>query len=209
MEKIRDLETIIIEADEPVQKIMFVFHGYGADNENVAPLGVEIAKNRPDIEIYVPNGVKKCEDNDGRQWFSFREPHPESYKKNEKIIQSYIDGILARKKMKYADVIFCGFSQGAMVSLTLGLKLGVDMIISFAGSVVLGEYPTVPNSRNTKVAMLHGKHDNIVPFSLVEQSIDIIRSNGTPVHFGLDKDAGHVITEDMLHTARTFFEKYA
>jgi predicted esterase len=56
MKKIVNLEEIVVDTDNPVRKIMFVFHGYGADNENIAQVGVEISKGRPDIEVYVQIG---------------------------------------------------------------------------------------------------------------------------------------------------------
>jgi phospholipase/carboxylesterase len=200
---------IVHNTSSDVRKIMFVFHGYGADNKNIAPVGPAIAENCPGIEIHVPNGIEICEENEtGYQWFSFGETYPDSYFDNEEAIRAHIDRTLKNKKISsYADLIFCGFSQGATVSLTLGLKLGVGMIISFAGALLDGSYPA-SGSKNTKIIMLHGELDTVVPAELAENAANFLRQGGLDASFVLDNDVGHAISENMLKEARKFLEKY-
>ncbi|MDR1910506.1 MAG: hypothetical protein LBQ26_01530, partial [Holosporales bacterium] len=57
--------------NKPPKKLVIVLHGYGADAENLWPIGHEISQALPEAEIHIPNGFDPCEGSvGGRQWFA-------------------------------------------------------------------------------------------------------------------------------------------
>ncbi|MDR1334644.1 MAG: hypothetical protein LBJ71_05490, partial [Holosporaceae bacterium] len=111
----KEIEEIVLNSTEEAEKVLFIFHGYGADNENMRPLGEVFASVFPKMEIHIPNAPEDCEENSGRQWFSLKENDMEIWRQScsEKIpeIMEYITGVLEKKKLSPKEAVVAGFSQ--------------------------------------------------------------------------------------------------
>ncbi|GHU17632.1 phospholipase [Alphaproteobacteria bacterium] len=198
-------ESVIKSKTEP-KRIMFIFHGYGADKGNFQAIGETFAKVFDDLEVHIPDGIEKCDENDdGYQWFPLYgdvDDYFIEYKKNEHIIKEYVDDVLEKSGLTYANAIFAGFSQGAMLSIILGLKLGVSHVVSFSG--VLIDQNIKDFNLKTKLVMIHGESDAVVPFDMMIASVDVLRRRGLGVYLAVSETAKHFIDDYMMQAAVKF-----
>jgi predicted esterase len=54
------MDEIVIAPEANRKKIIFVFHGYGADNENLLPIGRAFSQCIESVEVRLPNGIEPC-----------------------------------------------------------------------------------------------------------------------------------------------------
>ncbi|MDR2067717.1 MAG: dienelactone hydrolase family protein [Holosporaceae bacterium] len=199
---------IILKSKEKFQKLLFVFHGYGADGNNLLPVGEEFAQATPSAEICIPNGLEVCEAGFGYQWFPLigddLEVWGKSFDECSDRIISYIESKMQEKHVGYEDVIFTGFSQGAMLSLGLGLKCGVQAIIAFSGGL-LSPKPIIASKR-TKVLLAHGVQDVVVDVSFMRATENMLKAENVNVQTAVSANAGHGIDDYMLCRAVDFLK---
>lgn len=201
-------EIVLTAPTRLTRMVLFLFHGYGKSKENVVSLGKELIKARPDIEIHIPDGVEQCVEENGREWFELNGEdvsiwEADFLKKSGEII-SYVDDVLVSKKMSYSHAIFCGFSQGAMVSLGIGLKLGVSAVISFSG--LLLDAKSCVGKVRTKVLLLHGAADDVIPVEAMKLTERVLMNAGVPVKSEISPTLKHEIDKKVLTRAMDFLK---
>ncbi|MDR3155785.1 MAG: dienelactone hydrolase family protein [Holosporaceae bacterium] len=195
------------------ERSIFFFHGYGADKENLVPAGIFISKHVPNADVIVVDGVELCDKEMGYRWFSYdksnrageseEERARTNYLQNFSKIESSINDIMVKRNIHYENVVMMGFSQGASVSLDMGLRKGVLAIVSFAGALVDPDVEIFAPQR-TKVMLAHGTYDNVVPFSYMKSTKNILQNNGVHVECIVEEGQGHCISIDMLNSAVEF-----
>jgi len=84
-------------------------------------------KKIPNIEFISPNAFDKCEMNPfGYQWFHMDEDRRYIFDQNiqnvtDRVFNEYIKKEVEKRSLDISDVILCGFSQGGMISMAVGL----------------------------------------------------------------------------------------
>lgn len=173
------MDETIIAAQSSVTDLIFIFHGYGTDKNDMHPLGELLNKAIPNAEIHIPNGLELCPEGYGRRWFPMNEEMDdwgEELQKATPAIMDYVDHVKNQHNFSYKNIIFTGFSQGAMISLTLGVHYDIKAVVSFSGALLSPEVYVRPAS--TKVLITHGSEDDVVPPQMVELSESILRAGG-------------------------------
>ena len=103
----KKMDEIVLSAQSTADNLAFIFHGYGADKNNLYPIGKEFSKTLPTAEIHLPNGIEECDEGFGRQWFALEGDDigawKSAFEKNSLKIMSYIDPIVSEKKFSYRD----------------------------------------------------------------------------------------------------------
>lgn len=201
-------EIVLTSAVKPAKWIMFLFHGYGRNKESFNSIGRELLRARPDIEIHIPDGVAPCAEGSGREWFEFNGENvsiwEEDYLKTSGEISAYVNEVLESKQLTYENTIFAGFSQGAMVSLGLGLKLGVAGVIAFSG--LLLDAKSCIGKTHTKVLLLHGAADEVIPVEAMKLTERVLTNAGVPVKSEIDAMLKHEIDRKVLSRAVDFLK---
>jgi phospholipase/carboxylesterase len=210
------VSEFFIRAKMRSEKSIFLFHGYGADKENLIPIGVFISKHVPNADVIVMDGVELCDNETGYQWFSYNrsnnvmeseeERTRTNYRNNVSKIESAINNVLIKRSIEYGNVVMMGFSQGASVSLDMGLRKGILAIVSFAGALVDPDVEVL-NPSKTRVLLAHGTRDIVVPFSCMKLAKDILQDKGVQVECVVEEDQGHCIGIDMLNRAVKFLSE--
>ncbi|MDR0678231.1 MAG: dienelactone hydrolase family protein [Holosporaceae bacterium] len=202
------MDEIVLEARSNVAKCIFIFHGYGADKNNLRPIGEEFSKIFPEAEIHLPNGIESCDDGFGRQWFPLKDNDikmwEQAFEKNASHIISYVDTVISQKNLDYKDIIFAGFSQGAMLSLSLGLKYEVKAVIAFSG-LLLNPNECV-HGKNTKIFLAHGKEDTIIPIDAMRSAEETLKKAGIDVKIAISSNLSHGIDNYLLKQAIDFLK---
>ena len=166
------LDTIIINpiSGKKPKNAIILLHGYGGDGKSISLLTLNWARFLPDTIFLCPNGPEKCSINNlGYQWFDLSN-------ENEKIIfeksliaedkvTQYIVEIKNNYELENSKICLSGFSQGCMISISVGLTLKEELncIVGFSGKIINKE--NLLNRINTKpkLFLLHGDKDLIVP----------------------------------------------
>src|SRR5579863_10190225 len=122
------------------QQLVVLLHGYGADGNDLIGIGAEWQSLLPDAEFLSPHAPFPCEAMPfGRQWFAFqgrsREQVLDGVKRAAAILDQYLTEILAERGIDESKLALVGFSQGAMMSLYVGLRRAkpVAGVVAFSG----------------------------------------------------------------------------
>jgi phospholipase/carboxylesterase len=203
------MDEIILASKSKTSKLTFIFHGYGADNNNLRPIGEEFSEALPDAEVRLPNGIEECDEGFGRQWFALAGNDVNAWKlayaKNSYKIMSYVDAVISEKNLTYKDVIFAGFSQGAMLSLSLGLKHGIKGVVAFSG--LLLDLEPYADCRDTKILLTHGQEDKVVPFEAMKLTEEALKEAGVSVKTAVSPNLAHAIDDYLLTQAVDFLKE--
>ena len=173
------MDEIVIAAKNSVSSLIFLFHGYGADNSNLHSLGKCFSEAKPDAEIHIPNGMEFCSEGSGRMWFPLSGDMNHwglELQKAAPEIMEYVDQVKDSRNLSYQDIIFSGFSQGAMISLTLGVYYNIKAVIGFSGVMLSPEVYLKP--ADTKVFITHGSQDDLLPSQLTRINENILKTAG-------------------------------
>ena len=199
------MAELLIKSKENMKRTIILFHGYGKDRDIFASVGRAFSRAVVDADIHIPNGFQECKEG-GYQWFPFTDENVDSWKKAyynvEPHLKEYVETIVQEKNQTYNDVTLVGFSQGAMVSIMLGLKLQVKVAIAFAGQL-LDPNVTI-HSKQPKIFMAHSKMDKVVPISEMYSAEKILKRKGLEVKTFISKAKEHVVDIDMIKASADF-----
>lgn len=199
------MAELLIKSRENMKRTIILFHGYRKDRDIFASVGRAFSRVLVDADIHIPNGFQECKEG-GYQWFPFIDENVDSWKKAyydvELQLKEYVKNIVQEKKQTYNDVTLVGFSQGAMVSIMLGIKLEVKAAIAFAGQLL--DLNLTIHSKQPKIFMAHSKMDKVVPISEMYLAEKILKSKGLEVKTFISKATAHIVDIDMIKASTDF-----
>ena len=193
------LDVITVGEKNTADIVLIWFHGYGANNWGFEPF-IKLLNLNLDgrLHVIMPNAPV---DNGKRSWY------PLPTMRNGTIVEDD-EGIMTSKKVmaealqEYIDVdkriYLGGFSQGAALSLSMGLNndIRADGIIAISGYVPsASRINIVDHTKDIYVA--HGKNDTTISFETHKKSIDFLDKNNLSYTEYVD-DCGHTISKAMI-----------
>ena len=203
------MDESVINSKAETKNLIFIFHGYGSNKDDLYPIGERFSEVMPNAEIHLANGMEPCEGlANGYRWFRMDSDDVLDWgnglESNRKTIMDYVDSVRIDKNLEYKDIIFSGFSQGAMLSLSLGIFYGVKAVISFSG-LLLGAEKYLRQS-STKVLLAHGSGDDVVPFYAMDLTKEALNKSGIAVETAVSPGLGHAIDGYLLGRAVDFLK---
>lgn len=203
------MDERVIKSREETKRLVFIFHGYGANKEDMFSIGEAFSEVLPDAEIHMPDGFDPCNDGFGYCWFPLNSNNVAIWGDDlrnyaEPKIMAYIDKIKDEKHLQYSDIILSGFSQGAMVAISLGVGYGMKAVVSFSGIILHPDQYL--NERDTKVLLCHGENDDILHHSLMQMTDEALKSANIDTKAVLDENIGHSISSYLLNQAVDFLK---
>ena len=200
------MDELIIPSKDETKNLIFMFHGYGSDKDNLQTIGEKFAEALPAAEIHLANGVEPCDESCGFKWFSMNSNNLEDWEsdfsKNVPQIMEYIDSVKDAKNLNYRDIILSGFSQGAMLSLSLGIYHNVKAVIAFSG-LILAPDKFLKNAE-TKVLLAHGSNDSVIPVSAVDFTKSALEKFNIDTQIAIAQGLDHAIDRYLLDRAVDF-----
>ncbi len=181
---------------------LILLHGWGADAEDLLPLGKILLKNcDKEVELLSLNAPKKNPQGIGRKWY---ELFPADWIEAQEAIDELQNRLKnhCSKGIPIEKTILLGFSQGGAMAIASGSKL------PFAGLIGCSAYPHpdfVPNPPTPPIFLIHGKQDNVVPVDAAEKLLKIFHQIGTDIELKTF-DGGHEIPQDLHNELLAFLQ---
>lgn len=208
------LECRVVDALPPgadPQFVVVLCHGFGAPGTDLVGLAPEIITLHPKMADKVqfifpaaPLSLDQFGMYGGRAWWMIdlvrfqsaiergetRELHdeiPEGLPESRAKIMQLLDEVQARTKLPMSRILLGGFSQGAMLTTDVTLRLDESPagLCIFSGTLLSQtEWQKEASKRaGLQVILSHGRQDPILPFSAAENLRDMLADAGLRVEF--------------------------
>ena len=210
------LKTIIIkpEKDIPINNAIILLHGYGGDGNDISMLTLNWKRFLTNTVFLCPDAYERCSVNpSGFQWFDSTKGDAqlilEQSIKTEKKLHQFINEVKKEFKLKNSQICLCGFSQGCMMSINLGLTSSENFncIVGFSGKVIDKDNLSKRKISNTKMLLLHGDLDEVVPSVNLFEAKDFLIRNNIEVETNMIKNCGHHIPVEASSLALGYIKK--
>tara|TARA_B100000035_G_C20987032_1_gene548304 strand:- start:48 stop:668 length:621 start_codon:yes stop_codon:yes gene_type:complete len=191
---------VITVGDKNTDDIRLVwFHGYGANNWGFEPF-IKILNLNMDgrLHVVMPNAPLV---NGKRSWYPLPTELDGKIVEDDKgienskidIIETIHDHIKDSKRLYLG-----GFSQGAALSLSIGLNddIECDGIIAISGYIPSASTINIKN-KEKELFIAHGTSDTTISIETHKKSIQFLDENGVGYHEFID-DCGHTISKSMI-----------
>ncbi len=210
------LDTKIIEPNntEKIDRVVVLLHGYGGDGADISMLTLNWKRFLRNTIFLSPNGHQKCLVNPmGYQWFDLSKDD-EKYILNESkdaevILNRYISEVKEKYNISNSKIALCGFSQGCMMAINLGLTSHekFNCIVGFSGKIINKNDLQLRIKNNSNVLLIHGDADEIVPVSNILEAKDFLIRNNIDVNTKIIKNCGHNIPAEASSLALNYIKK--
>ena len=196
------LTTTTIEPDNnnSINNAVILLHGYGGDGKDISMLTLNCKRFLPNTIFLCPNGHETCSINpDGFQWFDLTKDDPkyilEKSKKAEEKIIKFISEVKVKYNLKNSQICLSGFSQGCMMSINLGLTSdeNYNCIVGFSGKIIDKDDLQKRITSSTKMLLLHGDSDTVVPPTSLLEAKDFLIRNKIEIETNIIKNCEHHI----------------
>jgi len=189
-------------------ELVVLLHGYGAEGNDLIGLAEHWRSRMPGTEFVAPNAPDRVPGAPaGFQWFPISRLDPHEMQGGVAMaaprIEEFLNAELERLRLPPEQLVLAGFSQGAMLSLHLGLGRAIPpaAIIGFSG--LLASPP--PDARpRPPVLLTHGSVDNVIPMNAMFAAAAVLGRAGVPVQWHLAPGMGHGIDPEGLDMAGIF-----
>ncbi len=209
------LNTKIIKPEKNIVKnAVILLHGYGGDGNDISTITLNWKRFLPETIFLCPDGHEICPINPGGfQWFDLSKNDLsyilEESIKAEKKIDSFINEIKKEYKLNNSKICISGFSQGCMMSINLGLAAeeSYNCIVGFSGKIIDKENISKRIRSKTKMLLIHGDQDEVVPPSSLLEAKDFLIRNKVNIETKMIKNCSHHIPIEASSIALNYIKK--
>ncbi|WP_088007016.1 alpha/beta hydrolase [Indiicoccus explosivorum] len=176
---------------------IFVLHGIGSDEQNMLPL-IDGLEDR--FAVFSLRG--SLHHPPGYAYFTiegFGKPHRQVFDDAISRLTGFIDYAVQHYPIDPDRLYIAGFSQGAILAMTLGLTLGsrIRGIAALSGYIpdfVKEQYPVKPVDQ-LSVFISHGQFDGVLPYDWGLESRNLFRGSDSDVTFRTYPE-GHTVSAE-------------
>jgi phospholipase/carboxylesterase len=180
------LEVPSHRADTESMPMVIMIHGRGADMNDLADLA-PLLDTPTGVRFVFPNAPKAFEAYAGMSfgwtWFEGWPPERKSVSESRAILMRFLDEITGLYPT--SSLIVSGFSQGAMMSLDVGLRATRDVaaIIAMSGGLYEDELPDLRARSSVPILISHGSSDEVVPVNYARRARAVLEDAGFDVTY--------------------------
>jgi len=195
-----DESVVIQHPAAAAQQLILLFHGVGADAQDLAPLGRVLAAEFPQACIASIGALAPSDLGVGRQWFAVQglteENRPArvaaALPRFLDIIRSWQD----RSGVGVEGTALVGFSQGAIMALAAAASVPAlaGRVLSIAGRFALLPEAALPG---VTLHLFHGKADPVIAYRHTVVAAERLVSLGADVTADVLPFVGHEISADL------------
>ena len=180
---------------------LVLFHGRGADEHDLLPLLDALDPERR-LDGYCPRGPLALPPG-GAHWYAVPRvgyPDPPTFAEGFAAAAGFVDDL------PHENVVLGGFSQGAVMSLAVGLGEGrprPKAVIAFSGFIPEVEGWSLGGEPWPAIAIGHGTYDEIIPVELGRRARDrLVAAEATVLY--RESPMGHAIDPGFVSDLRPF-----
>ena len=210
------LNTKIVYPDDgnEIRNAVILLHGYGGDGNDISALTLNWKRFLPNTIFFCPDGHEKCSVNpSGFQWFDLSK-NDEKYILDESIkaenkVKSFISEIKKEFKLDNSKICISGFSQGCMMSINVGLtsEEKYSCILGYSGKIINKEDLAQRIKSKTKIFLIHGDMDTVVPSSHLLEAKDFLMRQKIKVDTKLIINCDHHISFEASSIGLNYIKK--
>ncbi len=193
----------------PATHLVVLVHGYGADGNDLIDLASHWQPVLPGVAFAAPNAPARVPGGPGYQWFPISRIDPHEMARGVEAaapaLDAFLDAELTRLGLGPERLALAGFSQGAMLSLHVGLRRKVRpaAIVGFSG-LLAGAPPALAEGEWPPILLTHGDSDPVIPPQAMFLAAGQLGAAGAAVQWHLAPGMGHGIDPDGLTLAGHF-----
>ena len=181
-------------------KRLVLLHGWGADANDLRPLGDSLARQHGALEVMALDAPQLHPQPPGRQWYPL---FPADWAAVPGAVQQLEQRLtqLVSPQAPLEHTVLFGFSQGGAMALHCGCNLPLAGVISCSG------YPHPgwePPSHHPPVLLMHGLDDAVVPSAAMQSIQDQLNPEQCT---GLTFNNGHTIPSEMVQPMLDFLRR--
>jgi phospholipase/carboxylesterase len=186
--------------------LLVLFHGRGADERDLLPLA-DLVDPEPRLLVVSPRGPLSLSPG-GAHWYALYRlgyPDPETFLTTYALVSHWLDALVAETGLDWTRVALGGFSQGAVMTYSLGLGSGRPRPAALIA--LSGFMPTVPGfeldltAPLPPVAIGHGTHDPVIGVEWGRQARETLEAAGAEVLYR-ESPMPHTIDPSFLDEIR-------
>ncbi|HEX3456000.1 MAG TPA: hypothetical protein VHS03_15355 [Gaiellaceae bacterium] len=186
--------------------LLVLFHGRGADERDLLPLADLLDPERR-LLVVSPRGPLSFPPG-GAHWYALYRlgyPDPETFLATYALVSAWLDALVGEVGLDWTRVALGGFSQGAVMTYSLGLGSGRPRPAALIA--LSGFMPTVPGFELDlaeplpPVAIGHGTHDPVIGVEWSRQARATLEAAGADVLYR-ESPMPHTIDPSFLDAIR-------
>jgi len=183
---------------------LVLFHGRGADEHDLYPL-LDVLDPERRLHGYCPRGPLSLPPG-GAHWYVVpRVGYPDA----TTFASSYAEAGAWLDSLPHERVVVGGFSQGAVMSLALGLGVGRPRpaaVIALSGFIPeVDGWELDTEQPFPSIAIAHGAYDPVIPVEFGRRAREILEAAGAEVVYR-ESPMGHQIDPSFLAEVRALVE---
>ena len=191
-------------------KLVILLHGVGSNGAGLAPLAGVLRPAIPAANFVSPDAPLPFDHGPGRQWFSVTGITEGNRSARIAAARAGFDATLAAiidahgLTGRLDSVALLGFSQGSIMALDAVAtgRWQVAAVAAFSGR--LASPPPLAPLLGTKVLLVHGAADPVIPASDSTRAAGTLRGLGMDVALHIQPGLGHTISADGAALAARF-----
>jgi phospholipase/carboxylesterase len=193
--------NIPAETEAAPAGLVVALHGWGAnafDLTSLVPL-----LNLPNYEFIFPDApFPHPQVPGGKMWYDFQDG--QGMTDSRQLLLDWLHSLEPDRGIPLSRTILGGFSQGAAMSLEVGLTLPIAGLIALSG--YLHPLPPKLPNRLPPILMVHGTQDVVVPVGAARSARDELQAIGAVVDYH-ELAMGHEICQEVVHLMEQFIVK--
>ena len=191
--------------------LVVLCHGVGAEAAQMEVFVDAWQDALPGVAFLAPDGPEPFDQYpEGHQWFSLKDRTPSvlaaGARRASPVLEAAVDAECARLGVAAGRVVLAGFSQGAMMVLHAGLRRTPPpaAILAYSGALLAGPSLEAELVGHPPVLLVHGRDDEVVPFTRGPEASVALAGLGVPVQTCWCAGTGHWIDAAGLAAGLAF-----
>jgi len=187
--------------------LVVLVHGYGSDGHDLIGLAPHWQPVMPGAHFIAPHAPDPVPGSPGFQWFPIARIDPAEMHRGVEsagpTLDQFLDIELKRLQLAPEKLILVGFSQGAMLSLHLGLRRAVPpaAIVGLSGLLTA---PPPARADGPPIFLAHGDADQVVPPQAMLMAAVTLGAAGRAVQWHMAPGIGHGVDPETMAQAGQF-----
>lgn len=196
------LESISLRPEKLVipDYLIVALHGWGANAEDLVPIASQLNLSGMQF-LFAEAPYPHSQVPWGRAWYHLETPDYKGLKESRQALFEWLLSLEASTGVPITHTLLVGFSQGAAMTLDVGLNLPLMGLCSLSGYLHLK--PERLNSPIPPILMIHGTEDSVVPIEKARSAHTLLTSLGANIDYH-ELKMRHEISQEAINLLRDF-----